>query len=256
MDETLWLKRIVEFPARILDHIVEFLFHVKHMELSQAGMAFIQSFEGCILHPYLDSGGTATIGWGCTHYPNGTAVNINDPAITQAQANSMFATELETYVQGVLATVTIVLNQNQLDSLADFTYNCGIGAFQKSTLAQHVNGQCVVEEDFTLYDHIGETVSQELLTRRQAEYQLFIKSINSMENTNTTAGAEVNGGATITAETPQILTIQSVTVAFVQSVAGKPDVSGTFVIPAGPEVIAAVQEKIEAGWNITVQVAQ
>lgn len=150
------------------------------MEISEQGQKFIQSYEGCILHPYLDQGGTPTIGYGFTYYPNGTKVKITDPSITQAQADEMFTQIVKPYADGVLeATSGVSLNQNKLDALTSFSYNCGLAAFRQSTLCQHVLLNRVTEADFTLYDHVNGAVSVGLLNRRKAEYQVFIKPITA-----------------------------------------------------------------------------
>lgn len=149
------------------------------MQPSQKGLNFIKSYEGCVLHPYLDQGGIPTIGYGMTYYPDTDKhVKMTDPVLTQAQADSLFLLMVKPYADAVLeATSGVLLNQNQLDALTSFTYNCGIGAFQQSTLCQHVLLNKVTEADFTLYDHVGKQVLVGLLKRREAEYQLFITSI-------------------------------------------------------------------------------
>lgn len=150
------------------------------MKISPEGIKFIQSYEGCKLYPYLDQGGIATIGYGFTYYPDGTKVKITDKAITIEQADEMFALIVKPYADGIIEATTgshVLLNQNQLDALTSFAYNCGLGAFRQSTLCQHVLLNRVTEEDFTLYDHVNGQVSVGLLKRRKAEYQVFIKPV-------------------------------------------------------------------------------
>lgn len=75
---------------------------------------------------------------------------------------------------------------------------------------------------------------------------------NIMENTT----PEVNAGETITAETPQVMTVQSVIVAIVQSVEGKEVMGESFPIPVLPEIVAWIQaNKVAPGYNITVKAA-
>lgn len=146
------------------------------MELSEKGLNFIKSFEGCILHPYDDGFGNISIGWGMTYYPDtGIAVKMTDNVITQAQADAYFLLMVKPYATGTTEALGgTVINQNQFNVLVDFAYNCGIGSFRESTLCEHVKTNTVVESDFTEYDHIGITVNADLLVRRQAEYNLFM----------------------------------------------------------------------------------
>lgn len=223
------------------------------MNISKEGIDFIKSYEGCRLRPYLDQGGVPTIGWGFTYYPNGIKVTMNDLPMSQMIADQDFLLIVKPYADNVVEACIgshIPLNQSQLDALTSFSYNCGVGAFKQSTLLQHVLKGNVVEADFTLYDHVKGQVSVGLLNRRKAEYQLFIKSIKTMENT------EVNDGQAITAETPQVCTINSVTVSITNTVNGVESLSESFTIPVLPEIIAYVQaNKIASGYNITVKAA-
>lgn len=146
------------------------------MNISENGLSFIKSFEGCRLTSYLDVGGIATIGWGMTYYPaTGIRVKLTDPDLTQEQADDMFVLMVKPYAEGVTEALGgFTVNQNQFDSLVDFTYNLGVGAFKQSTLCQNVIDKCVVEDDFTLYDHAAGEVNAGLLKRRQAEYNVFM----------------------------------------------------------------------------------
>ena len=146
-------------------------------KLSQAGIDFIKSWEGCVLHPYKDAGGTITIGYGFTYYPtSGVKVELTDNPITQAQADAMFLITVEPFVQGVCDAVgaSRTLGSNELTSLTSFAYNLGLGAFKTSTLLEHVLHGGVVESDFVEYDHIKGVVDNDLLKRRIAEYNLFV----------------------------------------------------------------------------------
>jgi hypothetical protein len=102
---------------------------------------------------------------------------MTDKLLTQVQADTFFISMVKPYATGVIEACGGYINQNQLDALTSFTYNCGVGAFRQSTLLQNVLHGKVTEADFTLYDHVGKQVSVGLLNRRKAEYQLFIKPI-------------------------------------------------------------------------------
>ena len=229
------------------------------MELTPNDLKFISDFEGCILHPYDDGFGNITICQGFTHYPDGTEVTMGDKALTQSQCDTMFQEEVKPYATGVLDVVSVPLNTNQLCSLTDFAYNCGLGAFKQSTLCQHVKNHCVVEQDFTEYDHAGGQVLQGLLNRRKAEYQLFITPILAtnkiMEPTETTVG-----GATpeVTPQTPKVLKIESITVVYSEFENGiSVTEHNSESVSITPELLTALSNPdaglITAGFGITIE---
>lgn len=105
--------------------------------ISEKGLSLIKKFEGLVLKPYLDQVKIPTIGWGSTHYENGKAVTMKDPAITAARAEELLKFEVQAkgYVLNQsLDKFKIVVNQNQYDALLCFAYNVGIGGLIGSTL--------------------------------------------------------------------------------------------------------------------------
>lgn len=243
--------------------------------LSSAGIDFIKGFEGCSLTPYEDVGGTATIGYGFTHYPNGMVVTMQDTPLTQEEADAMFLEIVQPYCDGVKSVCNVSLNDDQLAALTSFAYNLGVKAFQRSSLAQHVNQNCVVESDFTTYDHVGNNVVQGLLNRRIAEYNLFITSVPNVEklqsnnNMNPTTEENVNGAVSesanventaetqnsVTQETLQVLKIQGIQVSYERIIAGQVTDTRTVAVTTTPELITAFAQSdlVEAGWNIKVE---
>ena len=139
-------------------------------------LALINTFEGLELHPYLCSAGVATIGIGMTHYPDGKAVTMQDPLITELQANIMLAAVLISYANAVNRYVKVVLTQNQFDALVDFAYNLGNSALLGSTLLKklNVNDYNGAAEQFLFWTHAGGVISAGLERRRMAERTLFL----------------------------------------------------------------------------------
>src|ERR1700735_223306 len=102
-------------------------------QLDQAGLDLIIEFEGCVLHPYLDQVGIPTIGIGMTYYPGGAKVTMQDPPITQQQADDYFIQVAKPYADAVHSDTVPILNQNQFNALFCFCYNIGVAGFQGST---------------------------------------------------------------------------------------------------------------------------
>lgn len=140
------------------------------MEYSKQGLALTKAFESCRLVAYQDIKGIWTIGYGHT----GPEV-VEGLVWTQNQADSQLIVDLIKAEDTVNNNVTIPMTQGIFDSLVDFCYNCGIGAFEGSTMLKLLNAG-----DFTgaakqldLWDHSSGKAVAGLLRRRQAETDEF-----------------------------------------------------------------------------------
>ena len=140
------------------------------MQISQAGIDLIKTFEGCSLVAYPDEGDVWTIGYGHTE---GVYEGMT---ITMAQAEQFLADDLVQYGGYVTHYVTVPLTQNQFDALVSFTYNLGPGTLHHSDLLSFLNaGQYSRAGDaFLEYDHVGGVVEPGLAARREAERKLFL----------------------------------------------------------------------------------
>ncbi len=140
------------------------------MELSTAGLKFIESFEGCKLVGYLDVKGVPTNGFGHT----GSDV-YEGQVITQEQADAWLLQDVQNAVNHVNALVTVQLTQGEFDALCDFCFNCGCGAFAGSTMLRLLNAGDYKNAalEFAKWDKAGGQVVAGLLRRRQTEVQEF-----------------------------------------------------------------------------------
>ena len=145
------------------------------MNLSQNGLNMIKGFEGFRSNPYLDSAGIATIGYGTILYPNGVSVTMNDPAITQAEAEQYLLYEINHKTSSINNLITVEINQNQFDALVSFAYNLGVHALGGSTLLRLLNqgDYDAAANEFPKWDRAGGHVVDGLVKRRLAEQQLF-----------------------------------------------------------------------------------
>lgn len=148
-------------------------------KINRASIDMIKHFEGLRLKPYLCSAGVATIGIGTIKYPDGKAVTMNDPAITEEQAEDYLQFELKEKQEGVEKLVKIPINDNQFGALVSFAYNVGLGALKGSTLLKLLNQGDVsgAAEEFLRWDKAGGKKVAGLTRRRQAERSLFLQSI-------------------------------------------------------------------------------
>lgn len=132
----------------------------QEMQLSEAGMALLNEFEGFRSKPYRDSVGKPTIGWGTTYYPGGREVTMNDKPVTRAEAarikqavlnedfspavNMMFAGEIE---RGEIT-------QNMFDALICLVYNIGVMGLKASSVYRNIKAgrYAAAADSFLLYN--------------------------------------------------------------------------------------------------------
>lgn len=151
--------------------------------LSSNGIAVIKNFEGLRLNAYRDIAGVWTIGYGSTRYHDGKAIKPGDKLTTEMQADALFKVTLANFISSVSGLVKVVLTQNQFDALVSFTYNVGVGGFQKSTLLKKLNAgdykgaadQFLVWNKITDPETRQKVVFSTLKKRREQERALFLK---------------------------------------------------------------------------------
>ena len=148
---------------------------------------FLKESEGFRPEPYLDQAGLPTIGYGNRFYDDGTAVTMEDSAITEERATEL----LNNYVGQVESRISQMpgydkLNPNQRDAIVSFGYNFGANfmddkeGFGTMTKAINKNDVKGIQEAFPLYVNVedkndprGYSESEGLVNRRNAEIDLF-----------------------------------------------------------------------------------
>ena len=141
------------------------------MIYSKTGLELTEQFEGCRLVAYQDSKGVWTIGYGHTRgvYPGMT--------ISSYQAGVWLQQDITWAESEVNRLIRVPATQPEFDALVDFTFNCGAGNFQHSTLLELVNKGDMADaaNEFEKWDHCGGKVVAGLLRRRLAEKAEFQK---------------------------------------------------------------------------------
>lgn len=140
------------------------------MQTSQTGINLIKNFEGLRLKAYKDPVGVITIGYGHTF-----GVKLGQ-TITKEQAEFYLKSDLRKFEKGVDSLVSVNLNQSQFDALVSFSFNCGLGALQKSTLLKLLNKGDYqgAADQFLRWDKAGGRSLPGLTRRRKAERALFL----------------------------------------------------------------------------------
>lgn len=145
-------------------------------------LKLIKPFEGLRLEAYPDpgtGGDPFTIGYGAT----GPGIR-KGVQWTQKQADDRLAEDVNRFLLGVAALVTVPLKPNQLGALASLAFNIGIGAFRSSTLLKKLNkgDYSGAAEEFTRWNRAGGRRLEGLVRRRAAERQMFLNNPASFEN--------------------------------------------------------------------------
>lgn len=146
------------------------------MNLSPAGLELLKSFEGIIdgnpattkLDPYVDPAPDRfyTVGWGhALTQPDGSLISVRKlgaakaaklaneammrrwgaPAITREQASELLHDDVARFAAHVSKRVGNSVTQGQFDAMVSFAFNCGMAAFDKSSLLRlHLAGKRTV----------------------------------------------------------------------------------------------------------------
>jgi lysozyme len=140
------------------------------MRCSAHGVEFIAAYEGFVDHPYRDSGGVWTIGYGHT----GPGVQSMG-TISRSRGLELLARDVGSAERAVNA-LDLAFTQGQFDALVSFVFNCGPGTLEPSrSLGQALRqrGTRGVPQAMALYTHAGGQVLPGLVKRRAAEGAMF-----------------------------------------------------------------------------------
>lgn len=146
--------------------------------VSQAGVDLIAEFEGFSAKPYDQLDGHCTVGYGTLlHYGKCTPADIKrwPKGISKTEAKKYLRTEANHAAQTVIDVVRVPLNQNQLDALTSFVYNCGAGALMSSTLLKKLNAgdYKAIPSELNRWVYSNGQKLPGLVTRRKEEGKLF-----------------------------------------------------------------------------------
>ncbi len=156
------------------------------MKISEAGIQLIKSFEGCHSSPYRCPAGLWTIGYGHVLYPDQARLKTPERALygikdehnrifEYDEIDALLAADLRKFEAGVLRLCPAAVDR-QLDALVSFSYNCGLGSLQSSTLRMKYNREDYdgAADEFLKWNKAGGKVLNGLVRRREAERALFL----------------------------------------------------------------------------------
>lgn len=143
------------------------------MDINQEGFKLIKDFEGFRAKAYICPAGVLTIGYGTT----GGRVRPG-MVIEEKTAEQWLLEDVRKFEDGVELRVKVKLGSNQFSALVCFTYNVGLGAFEKSTMLRKLNSSDYLgaAAEFDRWVKGGGRTLPGLVRRRTAEKKLFLKS--------------------------------------------------------------------------------
>lgn len=139
------------------------------MKTSNKGIELIKRHEGFRARAYRCPAGILTIGYGHTG-----GVKSGD-VITEAQGEAYLRADLATAERAVNAA-KVPLSQNQFDALISFTFNVGVGNFNRSTLLRKIRVNAndpTIANEFRKWRNGGGKVLPGLVKRREDELKLY-----------------------------------------------------------------------------------
>jgi lysozyme len=167
------------------------------MKVAQAGIDLIKQFESLHdgdlktigLQPKMCPAQVWTVGWGhalvdpvTRKFLKGAADKDRAyamyPAMTKEEADLLLQRDLEAFSSAIKKMITAKITDNQFSALVSFSYNCGAGALQKSTLLKKVNANPkdqTIRQEFLKWNKAGGKELLGLTRRRTAEADLYFK---------------------------------------------------------------------------------
>ena len=144
--------------------------------VSVALLTFVGMWEGRSLPVYTDLGGVPTV---CDGH---TGPDVKPGAVwTKEQCDAILRKNIEVHGSGILACVSVPINQNTYEALASWAFNVGVGAACKSTAIKLLNaGNKTAACDALLnWNRVNGKVIPGLVNRRKAERELCLKPVSA-----------------------------------------------------------------------------
>jgi lysozyme len=148
------------------------------MRVSDEGIKLIKHFEGVHKKPYICPAGYWTVGVGHL-ISRGAKLPIEwDRILSPGEIDDLLRKDLRRFELGVLRLLgTVQPSQSEFDALVSFSFNLGLGCFQRSTVrSAFIRGDKKRSGEVLLkYRRAGGKILQGLVRRRQAELALLMR---------------------------------------------------------------------------------
>ena len=148
------------------------------MRVSDEGIKLIKHFEGVHKKPYICPAGYWTVGVGHLISRNAELPIEWDRVLSPGEIDDLLRKDLRRFELGVLRLLgTVQPNQSEFDALVSFSFNLGLGCFQRSTVrSAFIRGDKKRSGEVLLkYRRAGGRILSGLVRRRQAEHALLMR---------------------------------------------------------------------------------
>lgn len=142
------------------------------MTAEDIAAALARRWEGFRSRPYLCPAGVPTIGFGFTHYYDGTAVTLNDAPMSREAAEVLLHHFIvRDYIPAVLKLCPTIDTPERLGAIVDFCFNLGASKLKASTLRKRIAARrwADVPAELRKWVRGGGRVLPGLVGRREAE---------------------------------------------------------------------------------------
>jgi len=147
------------------------------VKVSTEGTELIKHFEGSYATPYKCPGGYWTVGVGHLISRNSLLPNSWNRTLSNDEINELLRRDLERFELGVIRLLYPVKpTQSEFDALVSFSFNLGLGCFQRSTVrsAFRRGDKKRAGEVLLRYCRAGGRKLKGLIRRRIAEHILLM----------------------------------------------------------------------------------
>jgi lysozyme len=148
------------------------------MKTSEEGIALIKAFEGVVKKPYRCPAGYWTVGVGHLITRDFELPDSWNRSMGDDEINDLLRKDLLKFENGVLRLLHPVQpSQSEFDALVSFSFNLGLGCFQRSTVrSAFIRGDKKRSGEVLLkYRRAGGRILSGLVRRRQAEHALLMR---------------------------------------------------------------------------------
>ena len=146
------------------------------MKISNAGIELIKRFEGVRNRPYRDCIGLWTVGVGHLIGDGKSLPESWNKTFTAEEIDALLKRDLCGFERGVLKMLpNVPLRQCEFDALVSFSFNLGLGTFQRSGVRQALlrDDKEGAMESLVKYCKAGGKILKGLQNRRLDEKALF-----------------------------------------------------------------------------------
>ena len=148
------------------------------MRTSDEGIKLIKHFEGVRKKPYICPAGYWTVGVGHLISRDAKLPFEWFRILSPGEIDDLLRKDLRRFELGVLRMLgTVQPSQSEFDALVSFSFNLGLGCFQRSTVrSAFIRGDKKRSGEVLLkYRRAGGRILQGLVRRRQAELALLMR---------------------------------------------------------------------------------